>query len=143
MSEIYVFFLTNFCSSHITGLFPSIHVTKVVFCLSGCKKVHIASPNLPFPSMPAPFFKASEITPSGANTKWERSRWVGAAELGAQIPCKKPPAGLYAYHRFHFKSSRWRSVEMLDIGGCMGTVPRQECVSNSSMRHRELLKWHY
>jgi hypothetical protein len=24
----------------------------------------------------------------------------------------------------------------------MGTVPRQESVPNSSMRHRELLKWH-
>jgi hypothetical protein len=32
---------------------------------------------------------------------------------------------------------------LVDIGGSMGTVPRQESVSiNSSMRHRELLKWH-
>ena len=37
--------------------------------------------------------------------------------------------------------SGWR-IELLDIGGSMGTVPRQESVSNSSMRHRELLKWH-
>jgi hypothetical protein len=31
---------------------------------------------------------------------------------------------------------------LLDIGGSMETVPRQESVSNSSMHHRELLKWH-
>jgi hypothetical protein len=30
-------------------------------------------------------------------------------------------------------------MELLDIGGSMGTVPRQESVPNSSMRHRELL----
>jgi hypothetical protein len=37
--------------------------------------------------------------------------------------------------------SGWR-MELLDIGGSMGTVPRQKSVSDSSMRHRELLKWH-
>jgi hypothetical protein len=30
-------------------------------------------------------------------------------------------------------------MELLYIGGSMGTVPRQESVSNSSMGHRELL----
>ena len=33
-------------------------------------------------------------------------------------------------------------MELLDIGGSMGTFPRQESVPNSSMPHRELLKWH-
>jgi hypothetical protein len=40
------------------------------------------------------------------------------------------------------KSGFWCPMELLDIGGSMGTVPRQESVSNSSMGHRELLKWH-
>jgi hypothetical protein len=50
---------------------------------------------------------------------------------------KKPPARSYAYHRFQPIGSRW-CMELLDIGGSMGTVPRQESVSNSSMHHREL-----
>jgi hypothetical protein len=33
-------------------------------------------------------------------------------------------------------------MEQLDIGGSMGTVPRQESVSTCHMRHRELLTWH-
>jgi hypothetical protein len=32
--------------------------------------------------------------------------------------------------------------KLLDIGDSMGTVPRQESVSNSTMHHRELSKWH-
>jgi hypothetical protein len=33
-------------------------------------------------------------------------------------------------------------MELLDIEGSMGSVPRQEFVPNNSMRHRELFKWH-
>ena len=40
----------------------------------------------------------------------------------------------------HFKSSRWR-IELLDTDSCRGTVPMEPPMSNSSMRHRELLKW--
>jgi hypothetical protein len=40
---------------------------------------------------------------------------------------------------FTLKSFGW-CIELLDIGGFMGTVPRQESVSNASMHHRELLK---
>ena len=54
---------------------------------------------------------------------------------------QKAPAGSHAYHIFHFKSSPW-CVEQLDTPGCMGTVPRQESVSNCSMHPREFLKWH-
>jgi hypothetical protein len=59
----------------------------------------------------------------------------------AQLWYKKPPTGNVVYHRFLFIGSRCR-IELLDIGGFMGIVPRQESVFNSSMRHRELLKWH-
>ena len=52
---------------------------------------------------------------------------------------QKPVVGFYAYHRFHGIGSRW-CMELLDSGGCMGTVPRQESVPNESMCHRELLK---
>ena len=55
---------------------------------------------------------------------------------------KKLHAGPYAYHRFYFIGSQWR-IDPLDIGGSMGTVPRQKSVPNGPMRHRELLKWHF
>jgi hypothetical protein len=58
-----------------------------------------------------------------------------------QLWYKKPPTRNHAYHRFLYIGSRWR-IAPLDIGGFMGIVPRQESVPNSSMRHRELLKWH-
>jgi hypothetical protein len=48
---------------------------------------------------------------------------------------QEAPYRNHAYHRFHFKSSRWR-MDPLDIGGSMGTLPRQESVPNGSMRHR-------
>jgi hypothetical protein len=54
---------------------------------------------------------------------------------------QEAPYMIYADRLFYFKSSRW-CIGLLDIGGSMGTVPRQESVSNSSMHHRELLKWH-
>ena len=54
--------------------------------------------------------------PYGAT--WDRAAMV-----------QETPAGYDAYHRFHFKSS-------------MGTVSRNESVSNGSMHRRELLKWH-
>ena len=54
---------------------------------------------------------------------------------------QKAPVGPHAYHMFHFKSSRW-CMEQLDTPGCMGTVPRQESVTNCSMHPREFLKWH-
>ena len=70
-------------------------------------------------------------------------QFAGAVWLVLLLWYKKPHAGAYPSHQNHFKSFRWR-IEMLDIGSCMGTVPRrQESVSNSSMRHRELLKWYY
>jgi hypothetical protein len=59
--------------------------------------------------------------------------------LYAAAMVKKSPTGSYAYHRFHFIDYRW-CIELLDIGGSMGIVPRQESISNSSMHHRELLK---
>ena len=59
-------------------------------------------------------------------------------QASQQLWYKKPPAGLYAYHRFHLIGSRC-GMEQLDIGGSMGTVPRQESVPNGSMHHRELL----
>jgi hypothetical protein len=40
------------------------------------------------------------------------------------------------------KSGSGSRMELLDIGGSMRTVSRQESVSNRSMWHRELLKWH-
>jgi hypothetical protein len=40
------------------------------------------------------------------------------------------------------KSGSGWCMELLDIEVSMGAVPRQESVSNSSMHHRELLKWH-
>jgi hypothetical protein len=52
-----------------------------------------------------------------------------------EAPCSAE--GNHAYHRFHFKSSLW-CMDPLDIGGCMGTVPRQESVSNGSMCGRAL-----
>ena len=47
-----------------------------------------------------------------------RSNLDADAHHAAQLWYKKPPAGSYAYHRFHFKSSRW-CIEQLDIGGSM------------------------
>jgi hypothetical protein len=45
----------------------------------------------------------------------------------------------WAGHRL--QESLWCCIELLDIGGSMGIVPRQESVPTSSMQHRKLLKW--
>ena len=44
-----------------------------------------------------------------------------------------------ANQQYHFKSFLWR-IELLDTDSCRGTVPMEPPMSNSSMRHRELLK---
>ena len=38
---------------------------------------------------------------------------------------QEAPGRNHEYHRFHFKSYRW-CMELSDIGGSMGIVPRQE-----------------
>ena len=68
-----------------------------------------------------------------------RAARVHAGWLAAMV--QEAPCRNHAYHRFHFKSCRSR-IELLDIGGSMGTVPRQESVSNGSRQYRELLKWY-
>ena len=40
--------------------------------------------------------------------------------------------GEYPSHQNH--------IEQLDIGGCMGTIPQDESISNYPMRHREFFK---
>ena len=49
-------------------------------------------------------------------TMWCADTLVCAPKEGLQLWYKKPPARNHAYHRYHFKSSRWR-IEQLDIGG--------------------------
>ena len=76
------------------------------------------------------------------NSQKERGPSNGSFELGVWLEknliwYKKPRVGEYPSHQNHFESSRWR-MELLGIGGSMGTVPRRESVSDSSMRHREL-----
>ena len=81
------------------------------------------------------------MAPKAAVDIKRRSRTASLKQRRTAAIVQEAPRKNHAYHRFHFKSSRW-CIELLDIGGFMGTVPRQESVSNSSMRHRELLKWH-
>ena len=69
------------------------------------------------------------------------TRSARVASQAAQLWYIKPPEGNDPYHRFLYIGSRW-CMDPLDIGGSMGTVPRQESVPNGSMHHRELLKWH-
>ena len=59
-----------------------------------------------------------------------------------QLWYKKPAAGITRIIDLILKVSDAALSCYVDIGGSMGTVPRQESVSNISMHHRELLKWH-
>ena len=43
---------------------------------------------------------------------------AGAAAAGRSYMVQEVPCRNHAYHRFHFKSSRW-CIELLDIGGSM------------------------
>ena len=75
------------------------------------------------------------------------------AAMIQEVPLKKHPRGVVAYflksaraeenkanQQCHFKSSQ-RRMDPLDADSCRGTVPMEPPMSNSSMQHRELLKW--
>ena len=66
---------------------------------------------------------------------------TAAPGIRARAMVQEAPYMIIRVSSISLLGSRCR-IELLDIGGSMGTVPRQESVSNSSMRHRELLKWH-